>query len=158
MNIYESIQNNLQEESKFKKLQKSIEKDGKSPEEAAAIAASIGREKYGKKEFQKKAAEGRKKNESMGDFTNTSLTQPANIIVARNFESLEEESNAEVKINGKVNEVLNEVRGKGMDGLEKVLEILNPSANVSIMYNTENGFLHVEVPDVAVIWDGKEPQ
>jgi hypothetical protein len=48
--------------SKFKKLQMSIErKEGKSPDSAAAIAASIGRKKYGAKGMAKKAALGRKK-------------------------------------------------------------------------------------------------
>jgi hypothetical protein len=42
----------------FAKVQKSIEAEGKSPKAAAAIAASIGRKKYGKKSFDKHAAEG----------------------------------------------------------------------------------------------------
>lgn len=46
----------------FKKLQKSIErKEGYSAKGAAAAAATIGREKYGKKGMAKKAAAGRRK-------------------------------------------------------------------------------------------------
>lgn len=48
------------EEIGFKKLQSKIEAEGKSPEAAAAIAASIGRKKYGKAKFQKMAAAGKK--------------------------------------------------------------------------------------------------
>ena len=44
----------------FKKLAGEIEGEGKSKESADAIAASIGRKKYGKKGMQKKAAAGKK--------------------------------------------------------------------------------------------------
>ena len=43
----------------FGKLQKKIESQGKSPKAAGAIAASIGRKKYGKKKFNNAAAEGK---------------------------------------------------------------------------------------------------
>tara|TARA_Y100001937_G_C7009438_1_gene280260 strand:+ start:232 stop:498 length:267 start_codon:yes stop_codon:yes gene_type:complete len=43
----------------FKKLQGKLEAQGKSPKAADAIAASIGRKKYGKKKFNKAAAEGK---------------------------------------------------------------------------------------------------
>lgn len=42
----------------FNKLQGKIESEGKSPKAAAAIAASIGRKKYGSKKFNKAAAKG----------------------------------------------------------------------------------------------------
>lgn len=45
----------------FEKLKKKIEAQGKSPEAAAAIAASIGRKKYGKEKFQQMAAAGKRK-------------------------------------------------------------------------------------------------
>jgi hypothetical protein len=42
----------------FDKLKGKIEAEGKSPTSAAAIAASVGRRKYGKKRFQQHAARG----------------------------------------------------------------------------------------------------
>lgn len=47
--------------SAFKKLQGKLEAKGNSKKDAAAIAASIGRKKYGKKGMAKKAAAGRRK-------------------------------------------------------------------------------------------------
>lgn len=47
---------------RFKAVSKSIQKSGKSKEDADAIAASIGRKKYGKKKFQKMAATGKRKS------------------------------------------------------------------------------------------------
>lgn len=44
----------------FSKVQSSIEKDGKSKKVAGAIAASIGRKKYGKKKFDSAASKGEK--------------------------------------------------------------------------------------------------
>ena len=44
----------------FKKLEKEIAKNPKV-DEPAAVAASIGRKKYGKEKFQKMAAAGKKK-------------------------------------------------------------------------------------------------
>lgn len=46
---------------RFKSLSKSIQKDGKSKKQADAIAASIGRKKYGAKKMASMAAKGRKK-------------------------------------------------------------------------------------------------
>tara|TARA_R110000796_G_scaffold37023_1_gene93708 strand:+ start:1700 stop:1897 length:198 start_codon:yes stop_codon:yes gene_type:complete len=43
----------------FKKLQGKLESQGKSPAAAGAIAASIGRKKYGAKKFGKAAAQGK---------------------------------------------------------------------------------------------------
>lgn len=48
--------------SRFKAVQQSIEsKEGYSPDRAAAIAAAIGRKKYGKKGMARLAAEGRRR-------------------------------------------------------------------------------------------------
>jgi hypothetical protein len=47
--------------SKFKKLSKKIQKSGKSKKAANAIAAVIGRKKYGKTKFAKMAARGRRR-------------------------------------------------------------------------------------------------
>ena len=44
----------------FKKLKKNIQAQGKSASSAGAIAASIGRKKYGKKAMSRAAAAGRK--------------------------------------------------------------------------------------------------
>lgn len=46
---------------RFKALSSKIQKAGKSEDAAKAIAAAIGRKKYGKSKFQKMAAAGRKK-------------------------------------------------------------------------------------------------
>jgi len=46
---------------RFKALTSKLEKSGKSAKSAAAIAASIGRKKYGKKKFAKLASKGRKR-------------------------------------------------------------------------------------------------
>lgn len=46
---------------RFAKLTGEIEKEGKSPEAAKAIAASIGRKKYGAKKMASMAAKGRKR-------------------------------------------------------------------------------------------------
>lgn len=46
---------------KFLMVQDAIMKTGKSKDSAAAIAAEAGRKKYGKAEFQKMAASGKKK-------------------------------------------------------------------------------------------------
>ena len=46
---------------RFSSLSKSIQKEGKSKEQADAIAASIGRKKYGAKKMAKLSAGGRKK-------------------------------------------------------------------------------------------------
>lgn len=46
---------------RFKKLTKKLEKQGKSKESAKAIAASIGRKKYGSKKMSSMAAKGRKR-------------------------------------------------------------------------------------------------
>lgn len=46
---------------RFSALSKSIESEGKSPSQAKAIAASIGRKKYGGKKMEKMAIKGRKK-------------------------------------------------------------------------------------------------
>jgi hypothetical protein len=45
----------------FKKLSKSIQRKGKSKKSADAIAATIGRKKYGKAGMAKKAVAGRKR-------------------------------------------------------------------------------------------------
>jgi hypothetical protein len=45
----------------FKKLVKKIKKKGKSTKSAKAIAAAIGRKKYGKTRFKKMAQAGRKR-------------------------------------------------------------------------------------------------
>jgi hypothetical protein len=45
----------------FAKVQAGIEAEGKTPEQAAGIAAAIGRRKYGKAGMAKMAAEGRKR-------------------------------------------------------------------------------------------------
>lgn len=47
--------------ARFKAVTKSIEASGKSPERAKAIAAAIGRKKYGAKRMASMAAKGRKK-------------------------------------------------------------------------------------------------
>lgn len=44
----------------FNKLKKSIQSKGKSAKAAGAIAASIGRKKYGKRKFQEAASKGKK--------------------------------------------------------------------------------------------------
>lgn len=46
---------------RFDALQKSIEKEGKSKQAAGAIAAAIGRKKYGAKKMASMAAKGRKR-------------------------------------------------------------------------------------------------
>jgi len=46
---------------RFAKMVKSLKKEGKSADSAKAIAASIGRKKYGKSKFQAMAAAGKKK-------------------------------------------------------------------------------------------------
>lgn len=46
---------------RFKALTNKLEKQGKSASSAKAIAASIGREKYGSKKMASMAAKGRKK-------------------------------------------------------------------------------------------------
>ena len=46
---------------RFASLKKKIKKSGKSDKAAAAIAASIGRKKYGKKKMTKMATKGRKR-------------------------------------------------------------------------------------------------
>lgn len=46
--------------SAFKRLVEKLKKKGHSQESAERIAAYIGRKKYGKQEFQAKAAAGRK--------------------------------------------------------------------------------------------------
>lgn len=48
------------EGSRFKALEAKLEKSGKSPKAAKAIAASIGRKKYGSSDMGKAAAAGRK--------------------------------------------------------------------------------------------------
>jgi hypothetical protein len=48
------------EGSRFKALEKKIESKGKSPAAAAAIAASVGRKKYGAEDMGKASAAGRK--------------------------------------------------------------------------------------------------
>lgn len=47
--------------ARFKALANRIEKSGKSAESAKAIAASIGRKKYGSKKMSAMAAKGKKK-------------------------------------------------------------------------------------------------
>ena len=47
--------------ARFKALKGKLMKKGKSAEDAEAIAASVGRKKYGKAKFQKLAAKGKKK-------------------------------------------------------------------------------------------------
>ena len=47
--------------ARFAKVQKSIQKEGYTKKEAGAIAAHIGREKYGAKKMAKLAAHGKKK-------------------------------------------------------------------------------------------------
>ncbi len=47
--------------SRFSKLSAKIQQSGKSKKSADAIAASIGRKKYGKTKMAKMAAKGRKK-------------------------------------------------------------------------------------------------
>ena len=44
----------------FKNLKSKLQKSGKSAKAAGAIAATIGRNKYGKKKFQTAAAKGKK--------------------------------------------------------------------------------------------------
>ena len=46
---------------KFKKLSKKIQKSGKSKKAADAIAAVVGRKKYGKAKFANMAARGRRR-------------------------------------------------------------------------------------------------
>lgn len=46
----------------FAKVQQGVEKSGKSAAQAGAIAAAIGRRKYGAKKFAQMAAEGRKRS------------------------------------------------------------------------------------------------
>lgn len=46
---------------RFKAVQQSIEKEGKSPAAAAAIAAAVGRKAHGSKQMAKWAAEGKAK-------------------------------------------------------------------------------------------------
>ena len=48
------------EGTRFNKLEKKLEAQGKSPKAAQAIAASIGRKKYGSSDMGKAAAAGRK--------------------------------------------------------------------------------------------------
>jgi hypothetical protein len=55
-----SKQSNLGSGKRFAKLENSLEKEGKSEESAKAIAASIGRKKYGTKKMAKMAASGKK--------------------------------------------------------------------------------------------------
>jgi hypothetical protein len=50
--------------SKFSELSKKIQAEGKSKQAADAIAASIGRKKYGKQGMAKKAAKGKKKHDA----------------------------------------------------------------------------------------------
>ena len=45
----------------FQAVQKNVESEGKSPKKAAAIAAAIGRKKYGAKRMAAMAAEGRRR-------------------------------------------------------------------------------------------------
>jgi hypothetical protein len=48
------------EGSRFKALEKKLEKSGKSKKSAQAIAAAIGRKKYGPKDMSQASAAGRK--------------------------------------------------------------------------------------------------
>lgn len=48
------------EGARFKKLEEKLEKQGKSEKAAKAIAASIGRKKYGAKDMGKASAAGKK--------------------------------------------------------------------------------------------------
>jgi hypothetical protein len=48
------------EGTRFKKLEKKLESQGKSKKAAEAIAASIGRKKFGSKDMAKASAAGRK--------------------------------------------------------------------------------------------------
>lgn len=52
--------------SRFAELQAKLEKQGNSPGKAAAIAASVGRRKYGAKKFAAMGAAGRKKASKKG--------------------------------------------------------------------------------------------
>jgi len=64
--------------SRFDKLSGSIaKKQGISKQRADAIAASIGREKYGKEKFQKMAAKGRAKKEVRYDQEEDRFRQEA---------------------------------------------------------------------------------
>lgn len=47
--------------ARFKALSKKVQAQGYSKESANAVAAAVGRAKYGKKKFQAMAAKGRKK-------------------------------------------------------------------------------------------------
>lgn len=49
-------------ESKFKKMEHHVEREGHSETSARKIAAAIGRRKFGKKGMAKKAAAGRKRH------------------------------------------------------------------------------------------------
>jgi hypothetical protein len=55
---------------RFSALKESIEASGKSSESAGAIAASIGRKKYGKKKMTKMGTKGRKKSSNSIDYMN----------------------------------------------------------------------------------------
>ena len=48
------------EGSRFKTLEATLEKSGKSPKAAKAIAAAVGRKKYGKSDMAQAAAAGKK--------------------------------------------------------------------------------------------------
>jgi hypothetical protein len=49
------------EGGRFRALTRDLEREGHSEESARAIAASIGRRKYGKRKFQRMAAAGRRR-------------------------------------------------------------------------------------------------
>lgn len=51
---------------RFQKLEKQVEAKGKSKDEAKAIAAKVGREKYGDKKMAAMASKGKKKARNKG--------------------------------------------------------------------------------------------
>lgn len=55
----ETLKPKLGSGERFDNLVNKLKSEGKSEESASAIAASIGRHKYGKKKFQKLAAKGK---------------------------------------------------------------------------------------------------
>ena len=98
------------------------------------------------------------------EFKDYILANIENIVNSHNSQQsnldsiLGEAVESELKLSGKVSEILQQIQGKNYTGFEKVLNALNPNADVVVMYNTENKFLHIEIPNLAVLWDGKEPQ
>lgn len=103
-------------------------------------------------------------DESVGDFQNTSLSQPAGIINSTKKINISEDDESSLTVRGTVSETkerVNSFFSGSSNGISNILDLLNNDAQCLLKYNSKTQLLQIKVENnnvSVVVWNGRAPQ